>query len=109
MTDRGGSASIAAWPDRTVRPQLHIRLSQKKRPGSAVLLKIGGRSFQLVAGQENAWAPNAAADARIISAMRTGQAMSVETRAEQGGAIRDRYSLRGAATAIDAAIIACAR
>jgi hypothetical protein len=34
--------------------------------------------------------------------------MSVETRSERGALIRDLYRLRGAATALDAAAIACA-
>jgi hypothetical protein len=41
--------------------------------------------------------------------MRTGLTMSVESRAETGAAIRDNYRLRGAATAIDAAALACSR
>ena len=102
-------ASVGWWPDRRVRGQLHIRLSRAKRAGSAVLLRIDDRTFQLIGGSADAWAPNAGADAEIVAAMRTGVAMSVETRSERGGLIRDRYTLRGAATAIDAAAIACAR
>ncbi|MBA3675985.1 MAG: hypothetical protein H0W74_01095 [Sphingosinicella sp.] len=102
-------ASVTSWPGRGAVPQLHFRLARKKRPGSAVILKIDGRSFQLLAGGANAWARNEGADAQIIAAMRTGVRMSLNTRAEQGGLIRDIYPLRGAATAIDAAIIACAR
>lgn len=105
---RPGSASITSWPARGLSPQLHVRLSRTKRAGSAVIAKIDGRSFQLLAGGENAWAPNAAADAQIVSAIRTGTMMSIESRAEQGGLIRDHYPLRGVATAIDAAVIACA-
>jgi hypothetical protein len=35
--------------------------------------------------------------------------MSVETRSVRGATVRDFYLLRGAATAIDAAAIACTR
>jgi hypothetical protein len=101
-------ASIGDWPGRHIAGQLHIRLSRAARPGSAVLLRIDGRVFQLVGGGADAWAPDAAADAQIANAMRTGIEMSVETRAEGGQTIRDRYHLRGAATAMDAAAIACA-
>ena len=52
---------------------------------------------------------DAGADAEIVTAMRTGVAMSVETRSQSGGLLRDEYPLRGAATAVDAAAIACAR
>ncbi|HEX8574513.1 MAG TPA: hypothetical protein VF759_17360 [Allosphingosinicella sp.] len=102
-------ASVGYWPDRAVRGQAYFRLSRAKREGSAVLLRIDGRTFQLRGGGAQAWAAGSAADAEIVSAMRTGIEMSVESRAEAGALIRDSYRLRGAATAIDAAAIACAR
>ncbi|MGZ8359751.1 MAG: hypothetical protein ACXWUX_04460 [Allosphingosinicella sp.] len=100
--------SVGHWPVRRISGQLHVRLSQEKRPGSAVLLRIDGRSFQLRGGGRDAWAPDARADNEIMSAMRTGIEMTVETRSTRGLAVRDRYRLRGAATAIDAAALACA-
>ena len=39
--------------------------------------------------------------------MRTGIDMIVETRAANGARFRDSYQLRGAASAIDAAALAC--
>jgi hypothetical protein len=100
-------ASVGYWPQRGVRGQLHIRLSREKREGSAVLLKIDDRTWQLVGGGNNAWAPDPRADAEIVAAMRTGVDMTVETRSERGALVRDYYRLRGAASAIDAAAIAC--
>ncbi len=102
-------ASVTFWPGRTAGAQLHVRLHRPKRPGSAVLLRIDDRTWQLAGGGVNAWAPNPSADAEIVQAMRTGMVMLVETRSEAGGRMRDRYQLRGAATAIDAAAVACAR
>ena len=101
--------SVGYWPRRGARGQLHVRLSRAKRPGSAVLLRIDDRMFQLVGGGNNAWAPNPRADSDIVAAMRTGIDMIVETRSGRGALVRDQYQLRGAATAIDAAAIACAR
>ncbi len=100
-------ASIAYRPGRVSGPQLHVRLSREKRNGSALLLRIDGRSFQLAGGGVNAWAPNPRADAAIVAAMRTGVEMRVETRSTRGARVIDRYPLRGAASAIDAAAIAC--
>ena len=102
-------ASVGHWPARGPGGQLHIRLSREKRQASAVLLRIDGRSFQLRAGGRDAWAPDARADVEIQAAMRNGIALAVETRAADGRLVRDRYRLRGAATAMDAAAIACAR
>ena len=101
-------ASVGHWPARGAGGQLHIRLSREKRPGSAVLIRIDGRSFQLAGGGRDAWAPDARADAEIQAAMRTGIDLVVETRSTDGLAVRDHYRLRGAATAMDAAAIACA-
>ena len=102
-------ASAGWWPGRGVRGQLHFRLSQPKRPGSAVLLRVDDRTFQLVGGGSDAWAPDGRADAEIAAAMRSGLEMIVETRSERGVLVRDAYALRGAATALDAAAIACSR
>lgn len=102
-------ASVAYWPDRGVGPQLHLRLSREKRPGSAVILRVDGRIFQLAGAGRDAWAPDERADAAIVAAMRTGVEMRVESHSRDGGRIRDRYLLRGAASAIDSAAFACAR
>jgi hypothetical protein len=107
--DGRGFASIGYWPGRTAAGQAFFRLSRAKREGSAVLLRIDERTFQLRGGGDDAWAVDPAADAELVSAMRTGIEMSVETRSASGALVRDSYRLRGAATAIDAAAIACAR
>jgi hypothetical protein len=101
-------AAISWWPDRGVRGQVHFRLERPKRPGSAVLLRIDERTFQLIGGRSDAWAPDPRADADIVTAMRTGLLMTVETRSETGALLRNAYPLRGAASAIDAAAIGCA-
>jgi hypothetical protein len=100
-------ASVSFWPGRQAREQVHFRLSRQKRQGSAILLRIDDRTFQLVGGGRDAWAPGPVADREIAAAMRTGVHMSVDTRSVRGGRVRDHYQLRGAATAIDAAAIAC--
>jgi hypothetical protein len=110
---RGGRSQpylMLSWiPAKRVRGQVAIRFARPKRPGSAVLLHVDERTFLLVGGGANAWAPDARADGAIVAAMRTGVVLSVETRSETGGAMRDVYRLRGAASAVDAAAIACAR
>jgi len=111
---RGGDAgwrpfaAVSAWPARGVRAQLNIRLREAKQPGAPVILTIDDTRFALVAGGADAWAANAAVDGRIVAAMRQAGGMRVETRAKDGRRLVDRYALRGAATAIDAAALACA-
>ncbi|SMF66577.1 invasion associated locus B family protein [Allosphingosinicella indica] len=107
--ERSASASISYWPRRGIVGQFHARLSREKRPGSAVLLRIGDQTFQLLAGPGDAWAADPRTDAAIVSAMRSELEMTVETRATNGAPVRDRYPLQGAASAIDAAAVECAR
>ena len=101
-------ASVSFSPQHGGSPQFYVRLSHRKRSGSAVILRIDDRIFQLAGRDIHAWAPNGVADAAILAAMRTGVTLSVGTRSERGARVRDRYLLRGAASAVDSAALACA-
>lgn len=101
-------ASIATWPRDGVRNQLHIRLSRARAANARVTLSIGERRFELKAGEADAWAPDARADQAVVTAIRSGRSMSVETVAANGAPFADTYALKGAASAIDAAVIGCA-
>ena len=101
-------ASIATWPSEGQRAQLHVRLSRPRSGSARVTLSIGERRFELLAGSADAWSPDARTDRAIVAAMRGGRSMSVESVSRAGRPFADVYALRGAATAIDAAAIACA-
>lgn len=100
-------ASIATWPRDGVRNQLHVRLSRARAPTARVTLSIGERRFELKAGDADAWAPDARTDAAVVTAIRSGRSMSVETVSTNGAPFADTYALKGAATAIDAAVLGC--
>lgn len=102
-------ASVAVWPGLGVRRQVHLRLRYLRSPEARVTLAIGERSFALVGGGVDAWARDARGDAAIVAAMRSGERMTVLVRDPAGRDFRDSYGLRGAATAIDGAALACAR
>jgi hypothetical protein len=102
-------ASIASWPGERLHNQLHIRLSRARHPRARVTLSIGERRFELVAGDADAWSPDARTDAAVVAAIRSGRSMSVESVSAAGGAFADTYALKGAATAIDAAALGCVR
>jgi len=102
-------AAIGSWPRQGVRGQVHFRLSAQRAPQARVILSVGDRRFTLSAGTADAWAPDRQTDAAIVAAMRAGTSMSVETTGRDGRPFADVYALRGAATAIDAAALGCAR
>ncbi|WP_447726887.1 hypothetical protein [Sphingomonas koreensis] len=105
----GAFASVANWPRAEARNQIHIRLSRRRDPRAKVTLAVGERRFELMAGPSDAWAPDPLTDAAIVAAIRSSRSMSVESMASGGGAFADVYALKGAATAIDAAAMGCAR
>ena len=111
-TVRGSSwrpfATVTRWPGQHIREQLHIRLSRARDTRARVTLSVGDRRFELVAGDADAWAPDKRTDFAIVSAMRSARSMSVESVGRSGTPFADVYALLGAATAIDAASVACA-
>ncbi len=108
--DREATAyvTVATWPQRAVRGEVHVRLSRSPAPGKAVVLSLGGRKFPLIANGIDAWAADRAMDAAIIAAMRAGGDMTLFTHGRDGRPVRDTYRLAGAASAMDAASLGCA-
>ncbi len=104
---RGAFASVASWPEKRIRAQISIRLSHEHRDGAPVTLSVGDTAFPLVAQGHTAWARDRHADARIVTAIRSGSSMSVSSVAPDGTPFADGYRLRGAASAIDSALLAC--
>jgi len=107
--DHAPFASIGTWPKRNVRGQVHVRLSRIMAPSAAISLSIGGQRFALTGGGGDAWASDRRMDAAIVAAMRSAGSMSVSARDRAGNRFTDRYTLDGAATAMDAATVGCAR
>jgi hypothetical protein len=105
----GAFAGVGTWPRQKVRGQVHLRLSRARAARAPVTLSVGERRFALVAGQRDVWAADPRGDAAIVAAMRSASSMSVATIGTDGRAFADSYALRGAATAIDAAALGCAR
>ncbi|VWX51878.1 hypothetical protein [Novosphingobium sp. 9U] len=102
-------AAIGTWPRRGVRNQIHFRLSRRLAPGRPILLTIGDRRFQLTGGGGDAWAANNGDNAAIIAMMRSASTMRVSARDAQGRNFGNSWPLTGAASAMDAASIGCAR
>lgn len=102
-------ADVGTWPRRKVRGQVHFRLSRELAERSGITLSVGGQRFSLTGGGTDAWAADKRMDAAIVAAMRSAQTMSVSATARSGRRFTDRYTLAGAATAMDAATVGCAQ
>ncbi len=104
---RGAFAAVTSWPGKRVRAQVSVRLSRGHRDDARVTLSIGDAAFTLTTDGHTAWPADRMQDALIVRAMRSGSSMSVATVSATGDAYADVYRLRGAASAIDAAMLAC--
>ena len=102
-------ADVGTWPRQGVRGQVHFRLSRALAAGAHPSLSLGGTRYALTGGANDAWAPDKRTDAAIVAAMRSTDSMSLTAIDHTGRRFTDRYSLKGAATAMDAATVGCAR
>lgn len=102
-------AAVGTWPRQALRGQVHLRLSRKLAPDSRIVLSLGGQRFDLVGGGGDAWAADRRMDAAIVAAMRSAASMTVSARDAAGRNFSNTWPLAGAATAMDAAAIGCAR
>ena len=101
-------AGLTFAADRRRWGEFHARLSREVRPGSSVMLNIGGSPFLLIARGNDAWSRGAQQEQAIIAALRGSTGMRVEARDRGGTRFADPYALDGAPTAIDAAAGRCA-
>lgn len=102
-------ADVGTWPRKQVLGQVHFRLSRRTAPNAAITLSLGGQRFALVGGGGDAWAADKRMDAAIVAAMRSATEMTVDARDATGRGFSNTWRLAGAATAMDAATIGCAR
>ena len=102
-------ATVGTWPRRNIRGQVHFRLSRAIDGERSISLRIGDRSFELTGGGGDAWAQDRTMDAAIVAAMRSGSQMVINATDSRGRRFSNTYSLSGAATAMDAATVACSR
>lgn len=108
-SDYRAFTSVGTWPRRGVRGQVYFRLSRRLAAKPAIALAIGGKRFALTGGGGDAWAPDRAIDAAVVAVMRAAGSMTISALDARGRRFTDRYDLDGAATAMDAAMVGCAR
>ena len=107
--DHDPFASIGTWPTRKVRGQIHFRVSRTLNPERPITLRVGEKDFILNGSGPNAWAKNSAADSAIMAAIRAAGSMTISASDARGRRFSNTYDLNGAATAMDAATVGCAR
>jgi hypothetical protein len=104
----GAYADIGSWPRRALRGQFHIRLATRPAHAGRVILTIGSQRFALAGGGLDAWAADPRMDAAVVAAMRSASTMALRTEDAAGKPYQLNWTLDGAASAMDSALVGCA-
>ena len=77
------------------------------RKGDPVDVDVDGKKFALFTDGDTAWSRDAAGDAALVAAMRSGAEMVIKGVSDRGTLTTDRYSLSGFTAAHQAIGKAC--
>lgn len=108
-TDRRGGFASVSFAHGGRQGAIFVRFTVARIASAPVTLAVGERRFALTGDAHAAWSAAPAIDRAVIGALRGGGVLTVATIAATGRPFTERYSLAGAATAIDAASLACLR
>lgn len=98
--------TISSWPERQLFRQIHVRFRGEAENDAT--LTIADRRFPLVTRGADGWPASPQAGKQIIRLLRDAETLRVIARIH-GRRITDTYAPAGAASAIDAADVACLR
>jgi hypothetical protein len=92
---------ISIRPADKVTNEVSIVIGYPFKPGSEASAAIGSTSFALYTQQDGAWIKNAADEANMVDAIRSGDAMLVKGVSAKGTQTTDTFTLKGASQALD--------
>jgi hypothetical protein len=92
---------VSTRPADKVANEISIIVGYPFKPNSEATAEVGSTSFALYTQQDGAWIKNAADEANMIGAMRSGQTAVVKGVSIKGTQSSDTYSLKGLSQALD--------
>jgi hypothetical protein len=98
---------ISTRPAEKVTNEVSIVIGYPFKPGADATASVGSTSFQLYTQQDGAWIKNAADEANMVNAMRSGQTAVIKGVSAKGTQSSDTFTLKGMAQALDRAAQEC--
>ena len=98
---------ITHWPGKKVKGQPSTFIGYTFKEGSEVKLAVDTKSFNLYPVDNMAWTDKVDTEKAILTALKSGKAMTVSGTSAKGTATKDTYSLSGISAAMDAIDGAC--
>jgi invasion associated locus B (IalB) protein len=92
---------ITSRPGEKVTDEVSIIIGYPFKPNSEATVAVGNTSFALYTQQDGAWIKNAAEEAHLIEAMRSGENAVIKGTSAKGTHSTDVFSLKGLAEALD--------
>jgi invasion associated locus B (IalB) protein len=92
---------ISSRPGEKVTDEVSIIIGYPFKPNSEATVAVGNASFALYTQQDGAWIKNAAEEAHLIEAMRSGENAVIKGTSAKGTHSTDIFSLKGLAEALD--------
>jgi len=92
---------ISSRPGEKVTDEVSIIIGYPFKPNSEATVAVGNASFALYTQQDGAWIKNAAEEAHLIEAMRSGENAVIKGTSAKGTHSTDTFSLKGLAEALD--------
>jgi hypothetical protein len=92
---------ISTRPSEKVSNEISIVIGYPFKPGAEATATVGSASFPLYTQQDGAWIKNAADEANMVNAMRSGQSAVIKGVSAKGTQSSDTFTLKGLAQALD--------
>jgi len=92
---------ISTRPADKVTNEVSIIIGYPFKPGSEASAQVGSTTFALYTQQDGAWIKNAAEEAQMVDAMRSGDTVIVKGESSKGTQTTDTYNLKGVSQALD--------
>ena len=92
---------ISSRPGEKVTDEVSIIIGYPFKPNTEATVAVGNASFALYTQQDGAWIKNAAEEAHLIEAMRSGENAVIKGTSAKGTHSTDVFSLKGLAEALD--------
>ena len=92
---------ISTRPAEKVTNEVSIVIGYPFKPGAEATALVGSTTFPLYTQQDGAWIKNAADEANMINAMRSGQTAVIKGVSAKGTQSSDTFTLKGLSQALD--------
>ncbi len=102
-------AFISTRPAEKVTNEVSIMIGYVLKPGSELILEVGGASYAMYTQGDGLWIKNAAEEERMVEAMRKAADVTVKGVSAKGTETTDVFSLKGLSQALDKVAQDCRR